>query len=972
MVPHFSFIPAIFLSILFFVISSMTLTFAQEIPGRELPGPPIQELNLGSNVMKAKLWKGVVDKIGEAIDAEEIDEALLKAHKDGDRFDPREKGYFRNIRKSDLREDFKNLTKLQLKILASKMTVPVKRAQHPKDHACVAATFKISDNLPDEYKTPLLIPGKEYDSVIRFSNARSGNDTATNVQGMAIKLFGIHEDKILKNEKDALTQDFLLADSPEFFAKNAQRMLMLMNARVELAKGNSNPSKEIVKSVGTEDQEAITQGFNRILKELEGLARKALKHQTQSPLSTQYWSQTPYKLNDTYVKYSVKPTSQDVDAVLSTNIWEHFRRQEIMKHLKNGNTATFDFMIQDLDTNKNDNPLLHDPTMEWKTADVPFETIATITIPPQSFNSLENRKFCENLSFTPWHSLPEHQPYGEINLARKFVYLASSAFRRIANGTSRHEPTGKELVVLGSDPDKANQEDNSEARVKHHECTPLKEFEPRKGKEVVWLDQYDVKMREEAIKKEIEKAEKQGAKLDANKAREIVIKQEIEARHALYHRSQGAELIPYAWWLHLEQPLRDKLFRSEDNLCMYKVIPHIGYPVTPDPDNHPEIKDHLPIGFAYYKDDLHTLTHNWLGFTCAACHTGQLEFGNKKIIIDGGQAMWDIRNFVKHMYQALFVTLEDEKKFSRFAKNVIKENEDRNWDREDSYDSKDLLPLKKAHLRAQVSTFLGKAFLEKSADDKQHVFPLTWGFGRLDALGRGSNNALREFAPTNVRPANAPASYPKLWDAWKYDWVQWGASISQPLARNIAQVLGVGTRITPIFGDKTAFEEGRIRPIKDSKECLKNVNWIDGSGEIDEKCKGLVETSIDLKGLVKLEKDYLRKISPPKWPTDIFGSIDERTRAEGEGLYLLYCMRCHIPRNLREVMKGNDAYTVSEKFELQEIPINKVGTDATYAYNFYARRVDLPIFGIQNIAARTAIKTLTDYTIETLSPSLPK
>jgi len=54
----------------------------------------------------------------------------------------------------------------------------------------------------------------------------------------------------------------------------------------------------------------------------------------------------------------------------------------------------------------------------------------------------EVREFYENLAFTPWHSLEAHKPVGEINLARKFVYLASSMFRHEANGISYHEPNG--------------------------------------------------------------------------------------------------------------------------------------------------------------------------------------------------------------------------------------------------------------------------------------------------------------------------------------------------------------------------------------------------------------------------------------------------------------------------------------------------------------------------------------------------
>ena len=50
--------------------------------------------------------------------------------------------------------------------------------------------------------------------------------------------------------------------------------------------------------------------------------------------------------------------------------------------------------------------------------------------------------FCENLKFSPWHTLPEHQPLGRINRARQKIYEAVSDYRHKRNGVSDyHEPT---------------------------------------------------------------------------------------------------------------------------------------------------------------------------------------------------------------------------------------------------------------------------------------------------------------------------------------------------------------------------------------------------------------------------------------------------------------------------------------------------------------------------------------------------
>ena len=58
--------------------------------------------------------------------------------------------------------------------------------------------------------------------------------------------------------------------------------------------------------------------------------------------------------------------------------------------------------------------------------------------------SLEQLRFCEDLSYTPWHSLEAHRPIGGINRARRPVYEATSKFRHEQNqcgGKSRRSAT---------------------------------------------------------------------------------------------------------------------------------------------------------------------------------------------------------------------------------------------------------------------------------------------------------------------------------------------------------------------------------------------------------------------------------------------------------------------------------------------------------------------------------------------------
>ena len=109
----------------------------------------------------------------------------------------------------------------------------------------------------------------------------------------------------------------------------------------------------------------------------------------------------------------------------------------MVNQLKDGE-AIFDFTVQ-FQTDAEKMPI-EDPGHEWQESLSPFRKVATIRILQQEFDSETQRNFGENLSFTPWHALPEHRPLGGVNRARKIVYQAISIFRHEYNHADRKEP----------------------------------------------------------------------------------------------------------------------------------------------------------------------------------------------------------------------------------------------------------------------------------------------------------------------------------------------------------------------------------------------------------------------------------------------------------------------------------------------------------------------------------------------------
>jgi catalase len=318
------------------------------------------------------------------------------------------------------------IVRISKKHLREQPLVP--RGQHAKHHGCVKGKFIIEANLPQEMRVGIFKePSKPFTACIRFSNA-SGDveqpDTKDDARGMAIKLF-------LPNEEQEKTQDFVMINHPVFFIRNA----------IDFAEF----FKVVEQSQDKPPFKFFFPSFNPFKWRLhEFMTAKAIRsHKVVSPLEIEYWSTTPYKLGSKAIKFAVKPSSENKLSKSASNS-PNYLREAMVEHLNvQKKQASFDFLVQ-FQTDVERMPI-EDPTIEWKS---PFHKVATIEIPEQSFDSDEQMEFCEHLSYTPWHSLPEHQPLGGINSARQKVYEAISELRHERNEVPKEEPTEEEFSKL--------------------------------------------------------------------------------------------------------------------------------------------------------------------------------------------------------------------------------------------------------------------------------------------------------------------------------------------------------------------------------------------------------------------------------------------------------------------------------------------------------------------------------------------
>ncbi|MES2089053.1 MAG: catalase family protein [Pseudomonadota bacterium] len=287
------------------------------------------------------------------------------------------------------------------------------RDAHRKAHGCVSAQFTVLDKLTPALAHGVFAKPRSFDAVIRFSNGSQQDDRKGDARGMAIKLLGVDGPKLLNDESDVHTQDFLLMNHPVFFVRDAADYVGFQQAT----------------SGGTLQ---LLGWLTRHLFHESAILLNIKRKTVTNPLDSLYWSTTPSKLGPQAIKFSAQPCagSRFTNPFTSPDLL----RENMTAHLATGG-ACFDFMVQ-TQADPSSMPI-EDPTIEWDANRSPFVPVARIQIPAQP---PEQGEACEVRSFTPWHTLAEHRPLGGISRVRKTVYQEISRLRHQLNGQPRTEP----------------------------------------------------------------------------------------------------------------------------------------------------------------------------------------------------------------------------------------------------------------------------------------------------------------------------------------------------------------------------------------------------------------------------------------------------------------------------------------------------------------------------------------------------
>lgn len=297
------------------------------------------------------------------------------------------------------------------------------RFGNTKTYGVVRGEFTVLRDLPVDLARGVFATPRTFPAWVRF--ASPGPYAPPDIEdigqcSVGIKLMGVPGEKLLDDER--FTQDLILVSPASFVTPNIHENRKLQHY--------------------VRAQKSLWYFLNPLDSHYIAFILQALYTRAQSsPLECRYYSNVPFLLGEGMaVQYSLRPCSRartPIPARPSPN----YLREAMAATLRRGDWV-FDFMVQ-----RQTDPFrmpIEDATVKWPERLSPYVTVAKLRLPAQRFDSDAQLAFADNLSYNPWHSLPEHRPLGNQNRARRQMYWQLSRLRQAMNQTPHIEPTGDE------------------------------------------------------------------------------------------------------------------------------------------------------------------------------------------------------------------------------------------------------------------------------------------------------------------------------------------------------------------------------------------------------------------------------------------------------------------------------------------------------------------------------------------------
>ena len=286
----------------------------------------------------------------------------------------------------------------------------IKRGFHAKQLGCTLGRFQVLDQIPSELQQGIFMPGTSYEVMGRFSSGLGTieKDAELDVKGLALKLLNIEGPKLIQsklpneNLPNSRSVDFTMTNVPTFGTKNSTDFMEFAKAAHD---GNKGPFL-------LKHPIALQRLAGSVTRKIGDLALES------------FWSGGASRIGPKTMKFRVAPCDGRKQFSPTRKVTENYYRESLQEHL-NSESVCYDFYVQmQLDPYKQP---IENPQEFWKESETPSILMAKVTFDKQDL--AKNDALCERITFHPWNTIAAHQPLGEVNRARLFVYHASSEER---------------------------------------------------------------------------------------------------------------------------------------------------------------------------------------------------------------------------------------------------------------------------------------------------------------------------------------------------------------------------------------------------------------------------------------------------------------------------------------------------------------------------------------------------------------
>jgi hypothetical protein len=364
-------------------------------------------------------------------------------------------------------------------------------------------------------------------------------------------------------------------------------------------------------------------------------------------------------------------------------------------------------------------------------------------------------------------------------------------------------------------------------------------------------------------------------------------------RDQYYHLAEGSELMPYALIANLKSTTTGKPFLEG--------MERFGFLADRVSGQNPR---GLPVGVTVSRSrNAGTAGIEIIGFNCAACHVSELTYKGKRLRVDGAPGTVNLQQYQTEFKESLDATLHSPQKLlalvvameqQQSAPDTPSAQEAERYAGEPEVQSAGNVavapsavagPVKsissaaadaarptphgsfRDRLKADI-TFLKErlAYLKKGQLLTGGTEP---GPGRVDAFGAARNLLFPQYAVK----MQSPVSYPFIWSVpdnigrkpEEFGWIHYDGNTNSILERNIGQSLGMGSVFDPVT----------------------------------------YQSTLRLANLHQLEI-LTHKLQPPKWPSEVFGAVDETKAQQGAQIFKEKCESCHQDKLYPQMQIGTD------------------------------------------------------------------